>query len=213
MPLVRTIRNKENSTIIGIWELSESLDRLFAMIDLNEQDLVAYHNFKAEGRKKQWLASRIILHQISENNKLSITYGDNRNPLIEGRSQQLSISHTNEFVTVILSDKFRVGIDIEKIHPRVLKIRHKFVSDEESEYLSEDQLNEKLILIWSAKEALYKMYGRGKLDFRKNLKIEPFNFQADDCVSGVINTGNIKRKYALNYLKISDHLMVYVADI
>ncbi len=211
MPLIHKIKIEKFKSIIGVWKIDESVDQLLSSIDLSEIEKSAFRAFKNEGRQKQWLASRIILSEISENNKLSVGYEKNGSPFIENSQAQISISHTSEYVTVMLSNKHNIGIDIEKIHPRVLKIRHKFMSDTENIFIEKHKnLAESLILIWSAKEALFKMYGKGNLDFAKNIEIKPFGNQDKGELIGSINKNGICSKHHLKYLKIDDHMLVYV---
>jgi phosphopantetheinyl transferase len=110
-----------------------------------------------------------------------------------------------------LSDSLKVGIDIECIHDRILKIRSKFVAAKEDVFLKEDNfLTENLILIWSAKEALFKMDGKGNMDFRKNISIKPFHLQDSGFIMGAISKNNLVHEFPLSYQKIQDHMMVFV---
>ena len=53
-------------------------------------------------------------------------------------------------------------------------LSRKFLSDAERRFLGEQPPNEELLLYWGAKEVIYKMYGRRKLDFRQDMFIRPF---------------------------------------
>jgi phosphopantetheinyl transferase len=69
-----------------------------------------------------------------------------------------------------------VGIDIEMPVEKLRRIRHKFLKEEEmSRFPSlqgESEL-EMLTRLWSAKEAVFKWYGLGKLDFRDDMPLFP----------------------------------------
>jgi 4'-phosphopantetheinyl transferase len=69
-----------------------------------------------------------------------------------------------------------VGFDIELIHPKVLKIYHKFLNTNEQNVF--DIKNEReLIAAWSMKECLYKIAGEKKLDFKTQLLLSKNNKQ------------------------------------
>ena len=211
MPLILNQEIENQQAKLGVWEINESMDSLFSMVELNDEEQIVFSAIKNKNRAKQWLTSRVILSQISGNNKLSIIYEKNGRPLINDVEYHISISHTSKFVAVILSRFLEAGIDIEEIHPRILKIKPKFVSIEENKFLKDDKnLIENLILIWSAKEALFKMDGKGNMDFRKDILIKPFNIQEDGIISGSIIREETSHNHPLYYKKIQDHILVYL---
>ena len=187
MPLILKQETENQQAKLGVWEIAEPLESLALSAKLSDKETIIFKAIRNENRAKQWLVSRIVLNEISEKAKLSIVYEKSGRPLIDDGLHHISISHTSKFVAVILSRYLKVGIDIEGIHPRILKIRPKFVSPDEDLFLgNEEDLQEKLILIWSAKEALFKMDGRGNMDFRKNISIKPFSLQEKGSIYGSI---------------------------
>jgi len=68
-----------------------------------------------------------------------------------------------------------VGIDVELVTPKIEKIKEKFLNSEEMQLLQENQFSETnvelITLLWSAKEAMYKWYGKGSISFKRNLSI------------------------------------------
>jgi len=213
MPLVFNNEIENNKAKLGVWEIQESVDFLLESTNLTEKEKIVFFTMQNENRKKQWLVSRIILDKLSGKSELSIIYEKNGQPLINDGVHQISISHTSKFVAVILSRFLKVGIDIEGIHPRILKIRHKFVSDIENDFLIDDEnLLERLFLIWSSKEALFKMYGKGNVDFRKHIQVKPFSLQTDGVIQSVFVAETVSQNYTLKYRKIADHMLVYVTS-
>ncbi|PKP34395.1 MAG: hypothetical protein CVU00_06945 [Bacteroidetes bacterium HGW-Bacteroidetes-17] len=213
MPLVFNSEIENRKAKLGIWEIQESVDFLLECTNLTLNEKMVFDTMRNENRRKQWLASRIILDKLSEKNKLSIFYENNGQPFISDGIHQISISHTSKFVAVILSRHMKVGIDIEGIHPRILKIRHKFVSPSESDFLLDDEnLLESLFIIWSAKEAIFKMYGKGNIDFRKNIHVKPFSIQANGVIQSMFSNEAFSQDYNLKYRKIEDHILVYVTS-
>ncbi len=211
MPLILNQEVENKQAIIAVWEIKETLEILYTLASLNDEERYTFNQIKNENRAKQWLVSRIILTQISGNKELSIIYEESGRPLIKDENFHISISHTSKYVAVILSENLKVGIDIEGIHDRILKIRSKFVSAKEDLFLKEDIfLTENLILIWSAKEALFKMDGKGNMDFRKNISIKPFHLQQSGLIMGTISKNIFVHEFPISYQKIQDHMMVFV---
>ena len=103
-----------------------------------------------------------------------ISYKENRVPYLEGNNGQISITHTGAYAAIYLHPTLKVGIDIERIGEKVVRVKNRFLSDQE--LASIDERNEKthLTILWAAKEALYKGMQHETVDFRHYLPIDPF---------------------------------------
>lgn len=83
----------------------------------------------------------------------------------------LSISHTEGYVAIALSIKRPIGIDIERISNQVERVTPRFITEDESsllETLPPREYRLALHILWSAKEAAYKLSNppsRSLLDF------------------------------------------------
>lgn len=209
MPLI--IKNKvSDNSVLTIWKVEESLDDLLFDFCFKEDEHKMFSSITNEGRKKQWLITRILLSELSGSEDLWITYDDNRKPHLNNIKYSISISHTQDYVAILFGENVQLGIDIEKLHPRIYKIRNKFCSETENSYLTDDEfLLSRLYLIWSAKEALFKMYGKGNLDFRKNLHIHPFEFKPPGKLATKIKYKDVDVSVELLYNQINDHVVVY----
>jgi hypothetical protein len=65
------------------------------------------------------------------------------------------------------------------ITPRIEKIKHKFLHVDELSFVHSHGLSQQialLTLLWSAKEAMFKWWGNGEVDFSEVLRTEPFAF-------------------------------------
>jgi 4'-phosphopantetheinyl transferase len=209
MPLIRNNKIAEN-IFLAVWEITESLDELHQNFLINEKEMQAYEAISNEGRKKQWLVTRKLLYALTNNPNLWISHYGNRKPYLNDENLSISISHTSNYVAILLGENIKLGIDIEKLTSRIYKIRNKFCSETENEYLTDDEnLLPRLYLIWSAKEALFKMYGEGNLDFRKNLHIQEFEFSPPGKLKTKIKCHEIDTEVELYYDQIGDHVLVY----
>lgn len=209
MPLFKIFDAKADSKI-GVWEITESLDELKS--ETCDRYSKEQESFTNESRKKQWLASRIILQKLLRKDELRIEHNENGKPFLLDSNYHISISHTNDFVAVIIS-KSEVGIDIEKIHPRIHKTRKRFVSEREESWLKNSNfIDEKLYLIWGAKEAMLKIVGDRRIDFQKNMWVESFHFSKQGCFVSRIEYLKINKKFTVEYQQINNHLLVYIVN-
>ncbi|MCR5454837.1 MAG: siderophore biosynthesis protein, partial [Bacteroidales bacterium] len=90
-----------------------------------------YQSFKNDRRRREWLATRLLIKEMLGRYP-GISYDGLGAPILSGCSDiNISVSHTDVLVAVSLSDKCSVGIDIERITNRVLRIKHKFLNRDE----------------------------------------------------------------------------------
>ena len=109
MPLIKKI--EKNNYQIGIWEMSESLEHLYL---LNNK----FSKFRNINRKIEFLSTNLLLNELTPNSK--IFYNKYGAPQLKNNNF-ISISHSKDLVSMIISNK-RVGIDIEKISKKPLKL-------------------------------------------------------------------------------------------
>jgi len=114
--------------------------------------------------------SLFLLGELLKTNEFELEYTSANKPFLKGRTEHISISHSHDKLAIIIDQNQNTGIDIELIRDKVLKIQHKFLNPAELTF-ARDHI-ERLITIWGAKEALYKVYGLKEVDFIKNLFIE-----------------------------------------
>jgi phosphopantetheinyl transferase len=116
-----------------------------------------------------------------------IEIADTRKPFIPDERFHFSISHCGDYAAAIVSTASRVGVDIEIPTGKVMKIIDKYLSNEEKEIFNIQysiynnqlpgyriQTNDSSLptLLWSAKEAVFKWYGNGEVDFRKHTQLK-----------------------------------------
>lgn len=158
-------------------------------------------------RELEKAGSRVLLTQLLGTTGFILDYHSTKKPFLKDRTEHISISHSHNKLAIIINEKENTGIDIELLRDKVIKIKHKFLSDSEMEFANEDV--DKLITIWAAKEAMYKVYGLKELDFKKNLFVEKFE---GAVIFGKIDNGNFKKQYRLVSENIDEYKMVYVLN-
>ena len=183
----------ENNCQISIWDVTESLAELLTLgtnFDISK--------FKTEKRKKEILASRLLLNEIQPNQQ--ITYNKYGAPEIKN-GKHISISHSKNLVAIVASEK-KVGLDIEQISEKPLRLSSKFISKDSCINLSE----EKATLIWCCKEAIFKWHQKGSVDLINDIRLNQFELKE----KGEIECCFHEKFLILKYHKINNHYLVYV---
>lgn len=152
------------NTRLGIWVIEE--EEIFFQKQVHLQREVTHPH-----KRLQHLAGRFLLKFLFPDFPADlIQIADTRKPFLPNEEYHFSISHCGNFAAAIVSSKSRVGIDIEIPTEKVIRISHKFRSDEEQVVLAPSTL-EDFTFIWSAKEAVYKWYGDGCVDFKEHIRL------------------------------------------
>jgi len=151
---------------------------LLQKVSLSKTELAIFSSFLSHTRKIEWLQIRAMINEIF-GKKVQIAYRKNKRPyLSEYPEFEISISHSKTLAAIAISKEFHVGIDIETIDLRLLKIANKFLSV--SELLSLKALSSTieqirfLTIVWTAKESLYKITGP-HIDYKNDITVEKFS--------------------------------------
>jgi phosphopantetheinyl transferase len=190
MPLL--LKKEENNIFISVWKITESLDELTVLYPN-----IKSYILKTEKREKEFICSRILLNLYSK--KLKISYSKFGNPVLNN-NQFISISHCSNLVCIAIS-KENIGIDLEEISEKTLKLKSKFVNDHHS------KLNkEKTTLIWCIKESVFKYHKIGGVDFKKDIYIPKFT----ETIEGELEVTFKNELLKANYFKIENQFLVYI---
>jgi len=211
MPIVWS-KNLAEKGKIAIWEISESDEELYSMLQLDEKE---EQHFQAlsKARQKQWLGSRVLLRTLLQTEEyIALTIDEHRKPSLNNLPFEISISHANHMTAVIIYQGKKVGIDIEKISERILKIKNKFLSSEELKFIAAANELEQLHVCWGAKESLFKLYGKGSLPFIEGIKIAAFKYGKTAEVAASIAIPAYHQSFNVEYLKYEDFMLTWVIE-
>jgi phosphopantetheinyl transferase len=128
-----------------------------------------------------------------------IVKDDKGKPYLAPFTADISISHSGPLAAIYVSEAGPCGLDLEMVGEKVLRIERKFCSEAESQSLDRVSHREALHLIWGAKEALYKLYGRKEVDFRTQLFIEPFEPAGSGHLFGRTFLPGLESRFRLGY--------------
>lgn len=152
MPILQT-KQIDSSVSYCVWQITETEEFFFSHLRLVPADEKYIRSQKLPVRRLEKLACRAALACLLETDSVTVSYSSDDAPQLDGF--YLSFSHCKEFAAAALSSVSPVGIDIEPIGERILKLSHKFLNKKELETFD---LSDKIQMhfCWGAKEALYK---------------------------------------------------------
>lgn len=146
-------------------------------------------------RQKETAAVYALLNEMLGRGGWIIDHEDSGKPILRHSDMEISISHTKNYASIILSKQNRVAVDIEYISDRICKIEDKFMRGDEQAYsrklmqqiaIAKNSNTNKaciLLLFWCAKETMYKYYSDEHLALQ-DIKIE-------QITNNSIDNGNI----------------------
>ena len=133
--------------------------------------------------------------------------------LSDAEKKQISISHTKDFVAIMLTDATQMaGIDIEYRSERVRKVRSRFLNAEEELFIDPAHETEHLLICWCAKETLYKIINRQEVDFCRHLHIQPFSYGEQGTLITFDTCSESTQHVVLQYRVEKDFVITWVKN-
>jgi len=158
-----------------------------------------FNNPSNPKRINELYSVRLLLSKIFPDKTPQLSY-EGKKPVLEGTN--ISISHTQGKVAIALS-KHKIGIDMEIISEKALKVVDKFFDDTSKKYLSILSPID-TTLLWTAKEAVYKI-NNNLISFKNDMAIT--NFESISKFQGNLVINN---EYNCNYF-IFENFIVTIA--
>ena len=184
-----------------LWKLSETEIELNNHIDLSLSSISKLDLIKSSSQRKQFLGVQNLLKLHNVNNG-SLFYDKNGKPHLSN-NKFISISHSFEYCGVIVSD-VKVGLDIEKLRPKILNISKKFISESDWNLIKLSSV-ENVTKVWTIKEAVFKAFGHKAIDFKKNIIITSINKKFNKA-SVSISNNQITENYNIEIYNFSQYL-------
>jgi 4'-phosphopantetheinyl transferase len=169
MPIQFQINNPRNKILV--WYLTESEQELQEKVQISENEIFKLSKISVLQMRCSFLCIRIMVKNLGLS---EIKYLKNGKPTLDDGF--ITISHSGSWVGILYSKENEVGIDVEKINSRILKIKDRFLTQHEQLEVCNNQV-EKMVLCWSAKEALFKKHGGETVFFRENMEITKIDFE------------------------------------
>ncbi len=194
-----------------IWRIDESAPFFIQKLGMNAAAQKKLQlKFRHEGSKIQWLAARHCLELLFKRPYHDFVKDKKGKSSLAGQPLELSISHCNRYTSVIKSS-LNVGIDIQQPTTKLSKIASKYIDDQTLKWLQlSEHFDDYLHLYWGIKEALFKAYGAGQLNFIDHLHIDAFDYRPKGKTTAQITKANRSMDYDVFFEQKEDYYLCIV---
>ena len=200
---------KDEATI-GVWHVTESEEELIALSSTPSDEMEEISFIKSESLRRQKLAIRALLNELFDE-KVYLSHHDNGKPYIENNPVNISITHTEHYVAIILHDDLDVGIDMESLDRDFSAVEKKALSEDEVDDLDDERKNEQLAIYWCAKEAIFKRLSVYNLDFAEQIEVDRFRPRGEgELEATFIDRDGDEEEFELHYTTFDRHVLVWV---
>lgn len=205
MPLYKTI-TIDATTKVLIWKIEESVEELSQGLNLTTYCQNRLKQIKFSGQKSQFLSIRHLLKEIGYKDS-DMYYNPMGKPYLHN-GKHISITHSYQFSAIVISSE-PVGIDIEKQREKILRVASRFTPLEEYRTLANHEaIIRKLTLVWSAKEAIYKVMETPGLSFLDHIYVHDFDFNAN-LTTAKVNYKNKLTTFSVKFLEFEGFSCAY----
>lgn len=155
-----------------IYEINQCSD-YFMNLDIWSLSELEYIKKLYPKRQLEYLASRFMLKQrFIINDEWPLVKNQFGKLYLTNHPIEFSLSHSHRYTGYAFGNH-EVGFDLQIYQNKVLRILQKFLNEAELEILNQIQDSENFLknatLLWSAKEAIYKSFGKKGLAFKHQI--------------------------------------------
>ncbi len=177
---------------------------------LSFREKLSFANISHPEKKKEWATARLAIHGALE--ALNVPYpGFFKDE--HGKSQSMnghgyvSLTHTPGFAGAIFHREHPVGIDMDLIREKILRIGFRFLDESELDFLEKDPVH--YTMAWSAKESIFKCQGRKGVSFRENILLDPFEVTAGKIKGRIRGTEFADHHYTVEVRQLENVVLTY----
>ena len=159
-------------------------------------------------RQAEWIIGRVLAKKLCD--MFNIPYegtgrNDHKKPYLKNMQAHISISHSFPIAAAMIHLKKPCGIDMEQPRAKHRIVAHKYLHESELQYINDLRA---LCVVWSAKEVVYKIFGRKFLSLKDEIKI---TFGPNGTIMGQILKAGCEETHHIHYEWVKDYLLAYGA--
>jgi phosphopantetheinyl transferase len=210
MPIILSETPKPN-VIWGLWQITETETELRKRTLFSEADEAYLKTLTNPARRLQTLSCRALLQQLLH--MYNVPYKgimkdiETGKPYLIDCDWHVSFSHSRAISSAIVHRNAPVGIDIELLQEKLQRIQTKFLSEEEMAWA--DNNVDRLGMLWSAKEAIYKQLSAKGVTL-KGILMQPLEQVGSNLkMKGFAKLGDSVLEIDTNSVKIRNHVLSY----
>lgn len=209
MPLYKVVLLSK-TTKLYLWKITEDLSELRSQIRLKNSSIARLESMKSESHQKGFLAVRMLL-QHNEYDDFDLYYDAFGKPHIKPqgcfvKDVEISISHSNNFSAIVISQE-KVGLDIEQIKDKTVRIAPRFMDVLHLENLSMEEKIKKATIIWGTKESIFKIKNEQGISFQNHIFEEDFLLE-DKKSKAILKFNNREEVFNIIFDSIEDYIYV-----
>ncbi|WP_396142905.1 4'-phosphopantetheinyl transferase family protein [Flavobacterium sp.] len=209
MPLHKVVY-LSNNTKLYLWKITEDFDTLFSQVKLKDSSLARLETMKSESHQKGFLAVRMLL-QHNDYSDFDLFYDEFGKPHLKPqgcsiKDVEISISHSNDFSAIAISDS-KVGLDLEQLKEKTLRIAKRFMDVSHLDNLSEEEKIKKATIVWGIKESIFKIKNEKGISFPNHIFEDDFNFE-DKKATATLKFNNKEEKFQIQFDSVEDYIFV-----
>lgn len=209
MPLHKVVY-LSNNTKLYLWKITEDFDTLFSQVKLKDSSLVRLQTMKSESHQKGFLAVRMLL-QHNDYSDFDLFYDAFGKPHLKPqgcsiKEVEISISHSNDFSVIAISDS-KVGLDLEQLKEKTLRIAPRFMDVSHLANLSEEEKIKKATVVWGIKESIFKIKNEKGISFPNHIFEDDFSFE-DKKATATLKFNNKEEKFQIQFDSVEDYIFV-----
>lgn len=206
------LRELDTETKFAIWKIEETEQELSARLQLNNDECEKLARLSKGKRTLHWLATRVLLrYLLRTDNYISCPSDQNGKPYLPDYPYEISLTHSYDYAGVLMSSAGPCGLDLEIVKDKVLRIKEKFLSEEELSFIQLDNI-EQLYACWCAKEAVYKLQGNKGVSFLGNMRILPFTYAPQGVMTLELEKEDTITSFQVYYEKFQEYMLGYVTS-
>ncbi len=203
MPLFKTY-NINDSTTIFLWKITEDFKELLDTVEMKETSLKRIQGMKSESHQKGFLSVRKLLQHCGYSD-FDLIYDEFGKPHLKD-GKHISISHSFDFSAIAISNE-NIGIDIEQVKEKVLRIAPRFMEMWHLENLSEMDQMKKATVIWGTKEAIFKVKNEIGISFPDHIFEKPFSLSDKKC-SAELHFNTCVENFDISFEEAENYILV-----
>jgi enterobactin synthetase component D len=202
------IEKIDSLAALAVKIIGEQEDQQLDFLSFREK--LSFANISHPEKKKEWATARLAIYDALE--ALKVPYpGFFKDE--HGKSQSMnghgyvSLTHTPGFAGAIFHREQPVGIDMDLIREKILKIGFRFLDSSELDFLEKDPVH--YTMAWSAKESIFKCQGKKGVSFRENILLEPFEKNAKKIKGKIRGTDFADHHYTVDVRHLENVILTY----
>jgi phosphopantetheinyl transferase len=211
LPL-HSLQRLSSTAVLGLWHLTETPAELWPALPQAEAYRALLPAAADATRQAQWLAGRVLIHALAEDasyapHSLVVQNEASGRPWLAGAAEgvTVSLSHSGAWVAAVLAHGGRAGVDVEMIRDKAQRLASKFLAPDEWARAQAAALvatagpSAHYTLLWSAKEALYKLAAQRGIIFKQQLLLDSFAPGESGEIPATLVLGAVQTRHCICY--------------